>query len=353
LVESRSLNEEHAAALCMVLAVMVAMTLIGLSFIPYYVIDGKLYRITMLHVPVLFAGVLLPLRHALAAGIFMGFLSIVYAVYTNPDALSFWLCVNLLAPRAVLALYTSLAWRRLAGWSRRVIAMCIVAATATFIHTTVFTSLMIARVTFFELEYERASLALSPLDCVRIAMYHLVPEAGFATMVMALAVHLARKPPHQFCPPPDPEAKVASIRDYKANPVEVFISFAASDREAAARLFGSLSALNVDAFFSDQTVPLGVDWDECIRLAAIHADHFVVVVGREPARAYYMRAEVANAIQAARQDRARRVIPIALNGVSLSASETPFGLSLKQGLNASLTDDADAVAVQIRDAIRA
>lgn len=336
----------------MVLVVMLAMTVIGLSFIPYYVIDGKVYRVTTLHVPVLFACILLPLRHALVAGLFMGCLSVAYAVYSNPAAVSLWLCVNLIAPRIVLAITAAMVWRGLAAWDRRAIAVSIVALTATTVHTAAFTAMLIARVTLLESEYERAALGLSPLECVRIAMYHLLLEAGVATIVMALAVHLARKPPREFFPPQQ-EQQVTSIRKYDAHPVEVFISFASADKEPTTRLFQALSKLGVDAFFSDQTVPLGVDWDECIRLAAHHARHFVVIVSRESSNAYYMRAEVAAAIQEARQDASRRVIPIALNGVSLSASDIPFGLNLKQGLRASLTDDTDFVAAQIREAIRA
>lgn len=128
-------------------------------------------------------------------------------------------------------------------------------------------------------------------------------------------------------PPPAPAPRASG-------PWGVFIAHAGPDKALAAELYDHLDG-RCAPFLDAKCIPAGDDWPPAIG-AALRASRItaVLVSGRAPA-AYYLQEEVTQAIAQARErPEWHRVVPVGTAPGLLSSEAVPYGLRIKQGLDA-------------------
>jgi TIR domain len=128
---------------------------------------------------------------------------------------------------------------------------------------------------------------------------------------------------------------------------DFFLAHAAGDAAAAEELFDGLSPL-ARVFLDRRCLLPGDDWDQALRAAQVASRITVVLISTRTEEAYYEREEVAAALDLARRDpQAHRVVPVYLDAPDVAAGAVPYGLRLKQGLDASAPGGLGRVAEQL------
>lgn len=137
----------------------------------------------------------------------------------------------------------------------------------------------------------------------------------------------------------------------------VFLSYAAEDRPAAIRLRDALVAAGIDVWMDDQRLDAGAAYDRVIEDAIKECVLFVPVISRntEARDEGYFRREWRLADQRTHRLSSRRrfIVPITIDGVAASSSETPPSFKQLTWGKAPGGTPGDLVLADVRDAYRA
>lgn len=113
---------------------------------------------------------------------------------------------------------------------------------------------------------------------------------------------------------------------------DIFIAHAGADVHTAEQLFDAIGA-RARVFLDSRCLLLGDDWDLVLPGAQRRSAMTVVLVGDGADQAFYLRSEIAAAINMARVDGQRhRVVPVYLEGGIGRGGAEPYGLNLKHGI---------------------
>lgn len=116
----------------------------------------------------------------------------------------------------------------------------------------------------------------------------------------------------------------------------IFIAYFGPDRGAAVSLHGALAAGGHRPWCDAIDLLPGDLWDEVIPARLKEATIILVLVSTTGHDSWYARSEVAEAIDRARADRSRRVIPVMLDGAT--KEDVPYGLRRVSHIDASRND---------------
>jgi hypothetical protein len=145
-------------------------------------------------------------------------------------------------------------------------------------------------------------------------------------------------------------AKSANVAPAQSEAVaswDLFLAHAGDDTAPAEELYTRLAGKR-RVFLDKHCVRLGDDWDLAIARAQQAARVTVVLVSARYPRAYYLREEIAAAIAMARKDsEAYRVVPVFLDGWPAEPSGIPYGLLLKNGVDARAAGGMSGVAAAL------
>lgn len=137
----------------------------------------------------------------------------------------------------------------------------------------------------------------------------------------------------------------------------VFISYAAQDRPAAIRLRDALTSAGIDVWMDDQRLDAGAAYDRVIEDAIKQCVLFIPVVSRntEARDEGYFRREWRLADERTHRLSSRRrfIVPITIDGVSASASETPPSFRQLTWGKAPGGEPSEVVLADVREAYRA
>jgi hypothetical protein len=112
-----------------------------------------------------------------------------------------------------------------------------------------------------------------------------------------------------------------------------FLAHAAADTSAAEQLYDLL--LDVPCFLDVRDLSPGTPWDIELPKAQSISRATVALCSRATPSAYYLREEIAAAIEHERSDPDRhRLIPVYLDGTPSGPDYVPYGLRLKHALDA-------------------
>jgi hypothetical protein len=115
---------------------------------------------------------------------------------------------------------------------------------------------------------------------------------------------------------------------------DIFISYAGRDEQRAQELYGLLKA-DLKVFFAKESIDPGDRFGERITEALQGSRITAVLVSLNSQQAWYQAAENAQAIDLARDDERRRVVPVYLDGRPKATEWNLFGLNVLHGLDAS------------------
>jgi hypothetical protein len=164
-------------------------------------------------------------------------------------------------------------------------------------------------------------------------------RAGWHALFKELGIvdrDAARKPP--------PSAPAASA---KPAGWDIFIAHAGSDKTSAEQLYERLEACGLRVFLDARTLQPGDFWDLEIPRALATSRIVVVMIASNYESAHYLRAEVAQTINRARQTGSPRVVPVYIDGPLGSGVEPPYGLGVVQSIDARAAGGFGAVAAQL------
>lgn len=134
----------------------------------------------------------------------------------------------------------------------------------------------------------------------------------------------------------------------------IFIAYFGPDRGAAVSLHGALAARGHRPWCDAVDLLPGDLWDELIPARLKEATIILVLVSTTAHDGWYARAEVAEAIDRARADRNRRVIPVMLEGAT--KEDVPYGLRRVSHIDAkrhdftAVVDGMDRLLARLSDA---
>lgn len=115
---------------------------------------------------------------------------------------------------------------------------------------------------------------------------------------------------------------------------DVFLAHAGPDLQPARQLHDLLEKDGYTVFLDGPDLQYGDDWDRVLPERQRNALVTLVLVSGNTENAYYQRAEIAAAINMAREDTAaHRVIPIYLGDPSRYPRRVPYGLELKHSIH--------------------
>jgi predicted ATPase len=129
---------------------------------------------------------------------------------------------------------------------------------------------------------------------------------------------------------------------------DFFLAHAGPDEAVAGELYDLLSP-HARPYLASRCMELGADWGRELSEVQRRSRVTVVLISPNTPRAFYQRAEIARAIDLAREDPASHgVIPIFLEGFSGDPrQEVPFGIDLKHGIRLSESTDLASAAEQL------
>lgn len=110
---------------------------------------------------------------------------------------------------------------------------------------------------------------------------------------------------------------------------DLFFAYASVDRERTRPLLGALRDLGLRVF-QDVDTPLGETWDTFIPAAQRHSRATVACISAAYVQAFYVRAEVHDALGLARRS-AHRLFPVYLDGPP-GSDDVLYGLRMVQGI---------------------
>lgn len=129
---------------------------------------------------------------------------------------------------------------------------------------------------------------------------------------------------------------------------DFFLAHAGADMTDAEALY-DLLAKDHQVFLDKRSLKPGDEWDIEIARAQRTAKITVVLVSDRFEKAYYLREEIAAAIQLARAaPDAHRVVPVFLDGWPTDASSVPYGLRLKNAIDAKAVAGMPGVAAALQ-----
>jgi TIR domain len=132
---------------------------------------------------------------------------------------------------------------------------------------------------------------------------------------------------------------------------DIFLAHAGADVLAAEELYNLLEP-HCKVFLDKHCLLLGDDWDLELALAQRKSLVTVVLVSPRTEQAYYLRDEIAAAINMARKGKDKhRVVPVFL-GAGTDEIEDTYGLRLKHGLYLSRENGFEGVAQRLLDLLR-
>lgn len=111
---------------------------------------------------------------------------------------------------------------------------------------------------------------------------------------------------------------------------QIFITYFGPDKARAIALHRALAAAKHRPWCDAVDLLPGDRWDEVIPEALRASEIILVLVSEHGHDGWYARSEVADAIDQARKDRRRRVIPVRFDGVD--HDRTPYGLRRVAGI---------------------
>jgi Effector-associated domain 1/TIR domain len=169
---------------------------------------------------------------------------------------------------------------------------------------------------------------------------------ALAAQAVAPAQPTAAAPP-AASPPVAAGSRASSSSTAGEASWDLFLAHAGGDAKPAEDLYALLSG-TCRVFLDKKSVLLGDDWDLAIARAQQASRITVVLVSSKYPGAYYLREEIALAIAMARRDaEAHRVVPVFLDGLPTDAGGIPYGLRLKNGIDAVAVGGMPAVAAEL------
>jgi TIR domain len=128
---------------------------------------------------------------------------------------------------------------------------------------------------------------------------------------------------------------------------DIFIAHASSDKASAEQLYDRLEAGGHRVFLDARTLKPGDFWDLEIPRALATSRIIVVLVASSYESAHYLRAEIAQVINRARQTGSPRVVPVYVDGLLPAGVDPPYGLGVVQAIDARAAGGLGAVAAQL------
>jgi len=133
---------------------------------------------------------------------------------------------------------------------------------------------------------------------------------------------------------------------------DIFIAHASADKTSAEQLFNRLEDNGHRVFLDARSLQPGDFWDLEIPRALKTARMIVVLISRNYETAHYLRAEVAQAVDQARNTGSPRVVPIYIDGMLPKGVSPPYGLGVVQALDARELGGLGRVADQLENLLR-
>jgi hypothetical protein len=169
-------------------------------------------------------------------------------------------------------------------------------------------------------------------------------RAGWHAMFKEMGIvdrDTARKPP-----PADP------VVDAGPAGWDIFIAHASADRTSAEQLYDRLEAGGHRVFLDARTLKPGDFWDLEIPRALATSRIVVVMLASGYESAHYLRAEIAQTINRAREKGSPRVVPVYIDGPLAAGVDPPYGLGVVQAIDARAAGGFGAVATQLATLLR-
>jgi hypothetical protein len=133
---------------------------------------------------------------------------------------------------------------------------------------------------------------------------------------------------------------------------DIFIAHASSDRTSAEQLYDRLEAGGHRVFLDARTLKPGDFWDLEIPRALATSRIVVVLLASGYESAHYLRAEIAQTINHAREKGSPRVVPVYTDGPLRAGVDPPYGLGVVQAIDARAVGGFAAVADQLAALLR-
>jgi TIR domain-containing protein len=143
--------------------------------------------------------------------------------------------------------------------------------------------------------------------------------------------------------PPTPEAIAGS----QPAGWDIFIAHAGEDKAMAEDLCDRLEQGGYRVFLDARRLQPGDFWDVELPRALGTSRVVVVLVSLHYAAAHYLRDEVADAINRARQQGTPRVVPVYLDGLPSPGTSAPYGLAVIHAIDVRAVGGLSGVASQI------
>jgi hypothetical protein len=128
---------------------------------------------------------------------------------------------------------------------------------------------------------------------------------------------------------------------------DIFIAHAGQDKAIAEQLCDALEGGGHRVFLDARRLRPGDFWDRELPRALATSRVVVVLVSPHYAAAHYLRDEVADAINRARQAGTPRVVPVYLDGLPPPGTGAPYGLGVIHSIDVRAVGGLSAVASQI------
>jgi hypothetical protein len=127
---------------------------------------------------------------------------------------------------------------------------------------------------------------------------------------------------------------------------DIFIAHAGSEKTSAEQLYDRLEAGGYRVFLDARSLKPGDFWDLEIPRALATSRIVVVLLASGYESAHYLRAEIAQTINRARQTGSPRVVPVYIDGLRPDV-EPPYGLGVVHAVDARALGGLGAVAGQL------
>jgi hypothetical protein len=133
---------------------------------------------------------------------------------------------------------------------------------------------------------------------------------------------------------------------------DIFIAHASPDKATAEQLFDRLEADGHRVFLDARSLKPGDFWDLEIPRALKTARMIVILISHNYDAAHYLRAEVAQAVDQARNTGSPRVVPVYIDGTLPQGVSPPYGLGVVQAIDARSLGSLGGVADQLERLLR-
>jgi hypothetical protein len=140
----------------------------------------------------------------------------------------------------------------------------------------------------------------------------------------------------------------------KSSKWDFFIAYASNDVDIALHLYDLLSN-KWRVFIDKKEIIPGDDFDRIISDAQLNSRISVLLISSSVENAYYLREEITTAIALSRKNsQQHRVIPVFIDGIPESTEKIPYGLRIKEGIDArqvggikKVANELDKIAISL------